>query len=233
MVGEFGSHLRVRDLVGVVTDGVQMPGEFPDGVVAGQENRAALLQHGDAVVGRGIHALGVFDRFGVGIGSRRSLDPGIGSCLALGQAAQLVFGPQRIVIQREVRRAVRGRDGQEIGMLERPDLRVHRVAHEIEPRPLQIGVVPHLLGLTGVGQHQIEGLGIPLVAVFQNHLRGLEVAAARGGGQFFAELGQRAGALRHEMFLRRSGLGRFCAKRRQAKARNESGLQRQAARSEG
>ena len=195
----------MRQVVRIDVRGSQMFGQFPDRVMARGEHRAAALQHRNAVVGRErtrrrpLHSPRGPCRCAAGSFKQRI----VGEFVA-GQFGELVLVPCRLIIQCKLRRSMRRRDAEEIRMFERPDLGVHRIAHQVQPGAGDCRVVPHLLRTAFVADHLGQRLVIPLRGFVQDHRNGLEVAAARGFGQALRQFVQRAGAVRDQ-----AGLGRL------------------------
>ncbi len=73
---------------------------------------------------------------------------------------------------------MRNRNSEEIRMLERPDLRIQRVAHQVQPGTSDLGIVPDLAGGRPVGEHFRQCFVVPLLWIVQDHRHGLEVATA-------------------------------------------------------
>jgi hypothetical protein len=67
--------------------------------------------------------------------------------------------------------AVRCGDRQKIRMSERPDLGVHRIAHQVQPGTVKIGVVPDLLWAAVIAEQEIERRAVPLARVIEDHRR--------------------------------------------------------------
>src|SRR5713101_5601285 len=117
-------------------------GLFPNGIVAGHENYAAPHQRRNRIVlaGKGPRRVFIIP----GIGSRRLLlnDQRIGLELLAGQSGELILVPHGLIVERKKRCAMRNRNSEEIRMLERPDLRIQRVAHQVQPGTSDLGIVP-------------------------------------------------------------------------------------------
>jgi hypothetical protein len=63
--------------------------------------------------------------------------------------------------KRQLRRTMRGGNFQKIRMSEGEDLRVERIAHQVQPRAADLGVVPELLHAAAIGDYGIQRFGIP------------------------------------------------------------------------
>jgi len=50
-----------------------------------------------------------------------------------GQSGQLILVPHGLIVERKMRRTMRHRNSEKIRMLERPDLRIERVTHHVQP----------------------------------------------------------------------------------------------------
>ena len=166
-----------------------------------QEDDATLLQRGDVIAVRPEHAFGILALREI---CRRPLGrrQRVGLELAAGKRSQVVLVPHRLVEQREVSRAVRGGDGKKIPVSKGEDLRVDRIAHQVEPRTRDIGVVPHLLARALVGDGLLERFVIPEIRTLENHRHGFEVASARSAAQPFRQLSKLPGARRDDLIGR-------------------------------
>jgi len=54
----------------------------------------------------------------------------------------LILVPRILIVKGKMSRTIRHGHAQEVGLFERPDLRVQRIAHAVEPRTGQVGIVP-------------------------------------------------------------------------------------------
>jgi hypothetical protein len=97
-----------------------------------------------------------------------------------------------------VSRAVRGGDGKKILVSEGEDLRIDRIAHQVEPGTREIGVVPHLLARALVGDGLLERFAIPEIRTLENHRHSFEVASARRATQPSHQLSELPGAGRDD-----------------------------------
>src|SRR5258707_11945710 len=90
---------------------------FPDRIVTRHERDAALLQSWDGVAGRAEHALGVFMRRGVG---RYVLwvDQSVGLEVVASHRDELILVPHLLIVERQLRRTMRGGNLQKIRMPE-------------------------------------------------------------------------------------------------------------------
>ncbi|KVL15634.1 hypothetical protein WL14_21350 [Burkholderia cepacia] len=204
MVGQVGRERIERQLVGIRVRAVEPLREFPDRVVTRQEHDAALLQRGDAVVVRRECAVGRL----VVLRALRlrgfRVEQRVGRKGGAGEFREAVFVPRGLVEQCEMRAAVRGRYDEEIRMAIRPDLRVQRIAHQVQPRAAELGVVPYLLRAAAVAGQFGERRMIPLVGTFEDHRHRLEVAPPRRGREAAREVGEVRGAAGQQ----RAGFGR-------------------------
>ena len=185
VIGQFGRQLFMRELVGVAAGLDQRCCLPPDGVVAGHEHDAAPHERGDGIVCGRKGAGRVFEVGGICGGRFLLFDQGIGLELPTRQVGEPVLVPHGLIVERKMRRSVGGRHRKEVGMLEGPDLCIERIAHQIEPRARDLGVVPGLLGRRLVGQDLGQGLMIPLLAISKDHRDRLEVATPRRPGEMF------------------------------------------------
>jgi len=70
-------------------------------------------------------------------------------------------------------------------MPEGEDLRIERVAHQVQPRAADLCVVPDLLPAAAIGDCGIQRLDIPEIRRVEDHRHSLEVAAACYLGKLF------------------------------------------------
>jgi hypothetical protein len=141
MVGQFGGQ-RPRAICGPVSAGLDQPGGyFPNRIMAGEEYDAALLQYGDRVAGRfkntgGVLAFRRANRRGAGRDQCVGPEPGIS------KSRKLVLIPDGLIEQRKLSRPMCGGDRKKIWVSECEDLRVERVALQVQPGP-PISVLYH------------------------------------------------------------------------------------------
>ena len=202
MIGELGRHRLVRQLVGVCVGGDQLLRHLPDGIVASEEDDAAPLQRRNGIVVSGEHSLRILEVLRIGFGGLLLEDERVS--VELGEFRELILVPHRLVDERKMRRRVGRRDTEEVRVLERKDLRVGGIAHQVEPWAGDVDVVEELFWSAAIGQHFAERLVIPCVGGGEDHRDRLERAPARRLGQPGREVGQRFGACG-----RRHRLGRF------------------------
>src|SRR6516162_11084280 len=177
MVAELGGQRLVRGVIRILAIRDELPRHLPDRVMASQEHDAALLQRRDSAAANSVWILASRKRGGLGYDQRVSLKKRVGN------RSEFVLVPHRLVEQCEVSRAVRGGDGKKILVSEGEDLPIDRVAHQIEPRTREYGVVPYLLASAAIGDDLGERFVIPEIRMLENHRDGLEVASARRATQ--------------------------------------------------
>src|SRR6185295_19768795 len=82
------------------------------------------------------------------------------------------------IVERKVRCTMCHRNSEKIRMLERPYLRVERIAHHVQPGSRNVGIIPGLLGRRLVRKHFGQCFVIPLLWMVEDHWYGLEIATA-------------------------------------------------------
>jgi hypothetical protein len=95
-------------------------------------------------------------------------------------------------------RAVRGGHRKKVFMSEGEDLRIDRVAHQVEPWTCDVRVVPHLLSHTAIGDDFLERDVVPEIGMRDDHRHRLEVSPAGCLLKTRSELRKSAGTLRDE-----------------------------------
>ena len=86
----------------------QLRGVFPDRVVAGHEHHASLLQGRDGVAGGAEHTIWIFMHRDI-VGYILYVDERVGLEVVARHRGELILVPHRLVVERQVRRTVRGR----------------------------------------------------------------------------------------------------------------------------
>src|SRR5262249_57498334 len=94
---------------------------------------APVEDHDAVALGRE-RAFGRLELEGIMQGCRGSHDKSVAADVATSGSGQLVLVPHVLVVESEMRRAMRRGHAQEVRLFEGPDLRVQGVAHAIEPR---------------------------------------------------------------------------------------------------
>ena len=168
----------MRELVGIDAGLDQGPCLFPDRIVAAHEDNAAPHQRRYGIVFSGEGSRRILIVRGIG---RRCLlldDQRIGPEPVARQLGEAILVPRRLIVEREKRRTMSHRHREEIRMFERPDLRIERIAHEVQPGACDVGIVPDLLGHRFVRENFRQSFVIPLLPAVQDHRHGLEIATA-------------------------------------------------------
>ena len=131
MIGKFSRDRVDGETIGILFSPHKPPSELPGRVVAGHEHDATMLESQDAVILRRERTLGRLEVGGIVGECRWGHDKRITRDIAASQFGQLVLVPHVLIEKGKMRRAMGRGHAQEVGLFERPDLRVHRIAHAV------------------------------------------------------------------------------------------------------
>ena len=97
---------------------------------------------------------------------------------------------------------MRGGDAKEFRVFEGNNLRIHGIAHHVQPRASQIGIVPGLFWAASIVQHGVERLGIPLVTIVEDHRNRFVIPSTWRLGEMAMQRFQRLGPFGSERCFR-------------------------------